>query len=123
MTSITDTRWGIMAMIIFILLVLGCFMEGIAVLVITIPVFMPLIERFHIDGVQFGIVMILCSMIGLLTPPVGMCLYAVSGISGVPIGRLSKELWPYLLGIFLVTLLIAYVPAVGLWLPNLLMPE
>lgn len=123
MTSVTDSSWGIMAMIIFILLVLGCFMEGIAVLVITIPVFMPLIERFHIDPVQFGVVMILCSMIGLLTPPVGMCLYAVSGISGVPIGRLSKELWPYLLGIFLVTLLIAYVPEVGLWLPNLVMPE
>lgn len=123
LTSFSETPWVIMAMIILILLVLGCFMEGIAVLVITIPVFMPLIERFHIDPLQFGVVMILCSMIGLLTPPVGMCLYAVSGISGVPIGRLSRELWPYLVGILAVTLLIAYVPEVGLWLPNLVMPE
>ena len=123
LTAITETPWIIMGIIILILLVLGCFMEGIAVIVITVPVFMPLIARFHIDPVQFGIVMILCSMIGLLTPPVGMCLYAVSGISGVPIGRLTKELWPYLLGIMAVTLLIAYVPEVGLWLPNLVMPE
>ena len=123
LTSLTSTPWIIMLILIFILLVLGCFMEGIAVMVITIPVFMPLIERFSIDPLQFGIIMVLCSMIGLLTPPVGMSLYAVSTVSGVPIGRLSRELWPYLLGILVVTLLIAYVPHLGLWLPNLLMPE
>jgi tripartite ATP-independent transporter DctM subunit len=121
--TITETPWIIMLILIFILLVLGCFMEGIAVLVITVPVFMPLIERFAIDPVQFGVIMILCSMIGLLTPPVGMSLYAVATISGVTIGRLTRELWPYLLGIFIVTLLIAYVPTLSLWLPNLLMPE
>ena len=84
---------------------------------------MPLIERFGIDPLQFGIIMVLCSMIGLLTPPVGMSLYAVSTVSGVSIGRLSRELWPYLLGILIVTLLIAYIPELGLWLPNAVMPE
>ena len=123
LTTITETRWIIMLILIFILLVLGCFMEGIAVLVITVPVFMPLIAQFAIDPIQFGVIMILCSMIGLLTPPVGMSLYAVATISGVTIGRLTRELWPYLLGIFIVTLLIAYIPEVSLWLPNLLMPE
>ena len=123
LTSLTSTPWIIMLILIFILLVLGCFMEGIAVMVITIPVFMPLIARFGIDPLQFGIIMVLCSMIGLLTPPVGMSFYAVSTVSGVPIGRLSRELWPYLLGILIVTLLIAYIPALGLWLPNALMPD
>lgn len=123
LTTITETRWVVMLILIFILLVLGCFMEGIAVLVITVPVFMPLIARFAIDPVQFGVIMILCSMIGLLTPPVGMSLYAVATISGVTIGRLTRELWPYLLGIFVVTVLIAYIPGLSLWLPNLLMPE
>jgi tripartite ATP-independent transporter DctM subunit len=123
LTTITSEPWVILLIIIFILLVLGCFMEGIAVLVITIPVFMPLIERFGIDPVQFGVVMILCSMIGLLTPPVGMSLYAVATISGVSIGRLSVEVWPYLLGIFIVTLMISFIPELSLWLPNLLMPE
>ena len=123
LTSLTSTPWIIMLILIFILLVLGCFMEGIAVMVITIPVFIPLIQRFGIDPLQFGIIMVLCSMIGLLTPPVGMSLYAVSTVSGVPIGRLSRELWPYLLGILIVTLLIAYIPQLGLWLPDALMPE
>lgn len=123
LTAITDTPWIILLILIFILLLLGCFMEGIAVLVITIPVFIPLIERFGIDPVQFGVIMILCSMIGLLTPPVGMSLYAVATISGVTVGRLSLEILPYLAGILIVTLAIAFIPEVSLWLPNLLMPE
>ena len=110
----------IMAIFIFVLLVLGCFMEGIAILVITIPVFLPIITQYGIDPVQFGVVMILCSMIGLLTPPVGMCLYTMSSISKIDIWTLSKELLPYEIGITVVTLICAYSPAIVLWLPNLL---
>ena len=122
LTAVTDIKWVIILIIIGILLVLGCFLEGIAVLVITIPVFMPLIAKFGIDPIQFGVIMILCSMLGLLTPPVGMSLYAVASISGMSVGRLSKALWPYLLGIFIVLLIIAYIPEASLILPDLLMP-
>jgi len=121
LTALTSIRWVLLLIIIFILLVLGCFLEGIAVLVITIPVFMPLIERYGIDPVQFGVIMILCSMLGLLTPPVGMSLYAVSSISGVSIGALTQEMWPYLLGIFMVLLTMSFIPQMSLWLPTLLM--
>ena len=64
--------------------------------------------------------MILCSMIGLLTPPVGMCLYTMSSISGVSVSKLSIEVLPFLTGITLVTLFCAYFPGPLLWLPNLL---
>ncbi len=121
LTTLTDTRWVLLLIILFILLVLGCFLEGIAVLVITIPVFMPLIEGYGVDPVQFGVIMTLCSMLGLLTPPVGMSLYAVASISGVSIGALTKEIWPYLLGIFAVLLLMTFIPQLSLWLPRLLM--
>jgi C4-dicarboxylate transporter DctM subunit len=121
LTALTGSKWGLFMIIIFILLVLGCFLEGIAVLVITIPVFMPLIALYGINEVQFGVIMTLCSMLGLLTPPVGMSLYAVSSISGVPIGPLTREMWPYLLGIFLVLLIMTFFPNFSLWLPNLLM--
>lgn len=121
LTALTGNRWGLLTIIIFILLVLGCFLEGIAVLVITIPVFMPLIKLYGVDPVQFGVIMILCSMLGLLTPPVGMSLYAVSSISGVSIGPLTREMWPYLLGIFVVLLIMTFSPGFSLWLPNLLM--
>jgi tripartite ATP-independent transporter DctM subunit len=123
LTEFTTSRTALLLIVIFVLIVLGCFLEGIAVLVITIPVFMPLIAQFGVDPVQFGVIMILCSMLGLLTPPVGMSLYAVSSISGVPVGRLSIELIPYLLGIFAVLLVISFVPEVSLWVPNLLMPD
>ena len=93
----------------------------IVVLLITIPIFQKIIVHFSIDPVQFGVVMTLASMIGLLTPPVGMCLYAVSSITGVSIGDLTKEMWPYLLGIFLVLLAVAFIPQISLWLPNLVM--
>ena len=120
LTALSSNPDVIMAIFIFVLLVLGCFMEGIAILVITIPVFFPIITQYHIDPVQFGVVMILCSMIGLLTPPVGMCLYTMSSISKIDIWTLSVELLPYEIGITLVTLVCAYSPAIVLWLPNLL---
>jgi len=120
LTSFSASPEVLLLIIIGILLILGCFMEGIAVLVITIPIFMPLITRYNIDPVQFGVVMILCSMIGLVTPPVGMSLYAVASISEVDIWTLSKELLPYIIGILIVTLIIAFFPGLALFLPNLI---
>lgn len=121
LTAITTSKTALLAMITMILLILGCFIEGIAVFVITIPVFMPLIARFGIDEVQFGVIMTLASMLGLLTPPVGMSLYSVSSISQVPIERLARELLPYLLGIFAVLLAVTFIPWVSLILPKLFM--
>jgi C4-dicarboxylate transporter, DctM subunit len=110
----------LLGLIIVILLVLGMFLEGIAVIVITVPLFMPVVAQIGVDPLQFGLVMVMCSMLGLLTPPVGMILFAVSSISGVRVGALVAELWPYLLAILAVTLLIAYVPALSTWLPGVL---
>lgn len=119
MTSITQNPAILMLIIIFILLVLGCFIEGTAVILIATPIFMPIVNRIGMDPVQFGIIMVLASMIGLLTPPVGMSLYAVSSICGVNIVDLSKAVLPYVVGIFLVLLLCTFVPGLSLWLPSL----
>lgn len=121
LATLSDNASVVMLVIIFILLVFGCFLEGIAVLLITIPIFQKIIVHFSMDPVQFGVVMTLASMIGLLTPPVGMCLYAVSSITNLSIGDLTREIWPYLLGIFMVLLAVAFIPQVSLWLPNLIM--
>ncbi len=120
LTSITTNPVALILIIIAILLIIGMFLEGIAVLLITIPVFMPIVAQIGMDPIQFGVVMILASMIGLLTPPVGMCLYAVASISDVKIFTLSKEVLPYIFGIFIVLLAIAFIPALSLWLPSLL---
>ncbi len=112
---------GVMAMFIVIIIILGLFLEGNAIFLITIPIFIPIAVQYGFDLVNFGVVMTLLIMIGNLTPPVGMCLYAVSSFTKIKIGELSKEALPYLIGIFIVTIIIAYVPAISTCLPNLLM--
>lgn len=119
MTALTSNHALQILIIIGILLILGCFIEGTAVILIATPIFLPIINGMGMDLVQFGVIMILASMIGLLTPPVGMSLYAVSSICGLDIIRLSKAVLPYLVGIFAVLLLCAFVPALSLTLPNL----
>lgn len=121
LTNISATAWGILAMVIIVVLVLGFFLEGNAIFIITIPLFMPIAKQFGIDLVNFGVVMTLLIMVGNLTPPVGMCLFAVANFSKVDIATLSKEVLPFLIGIFMVTLLIAYVPQIATFLPNLMM--
>jgi tripartite ATP-independent transporter DctM subunit len=121
LTTISVTGPGVMAMIIVIIIVLGLFLEGNAIFLITIPIFVPIAARFGFDLVNFGVVMTLLIMIGNLTPPVGMCLYAVSSFTKIGIGKLARETLPYLIGILLVTILIAYVPAISTCLPDLLM--
>jgi len=111
----------VLAIIIVIVLVLGCFLEGNAIFIITVPIFMPIAQQFGIDLINFGVVMTLLIMVGNLTPPVGMCLFAVSSFSNVNIGVLSREIVPYLIGIFIVTVVIAYVPQISTFLPDLIM--
>jgi C4-dicarboxylate transporter DctM subunit len=104
-----------------ILLVLGCFMEGIAIMLLTVPIFMPIVLKLGIDPVQFGVVMTLNLMIGLLTPPVGMVLYAMSSVAKVNVVDLTRELVPFMISIFAVLVLITFVPGVVTWLPKLIM--
>jgi tripartite ATP-independent transporter DctM subunit len=112
---------AVLLIIIAIVLVLGCFLEGNAIFLITLPIFVPICNMYAIDLVNFGVVMTLLIMIGNLTPPVGMCLFAVDSFARVGIPALSKQVWPYLVVIFLVTVLIAFVPAIALYLPNTIM--
>lgn len=118
--GITSNPHVLILLIIGILLVLGMFLEGTAVILIVTPIFLPIISAIGMDYVQFGVVMILASMIGLLTPPVGMSLYAVSSITNVPLMKLSKGVLPYVIGIFVVLLLCAYWPPLSMWVPSII---
>ena len=119
MLSFSDNPAVIMSIVVAILLVLGMFLEGIAVIVLTVPLFAPVMQQIGVDPVQFGVIMIMCSMLGLLTPPVGMVLFAVSSVARMSVGRLSRALVPYLIGLAFVLLLVVTVPAVSTWLPQL----
>ena len=110
-----------MWIVIGIILVLGCFLDGNAIFLITLPIFMKICPLFGIDMVNFGVVMTLLIMIGNLTPPVGMCLFAVESFAKVGLWTLAAECLPYLLAILAVTILCAFVPEIALGLPNDLM--
>jgi len=118
--SVTTNPQLLILIIIGILLILGMFLEGIAVILIVTPIFLPIIAQIGMDQVQFGVVLILASIIGLLTPPVGMSLYAVCSITNVDLMSLSKAVLPYVVGIFIVLILCAYWPPLSMWIPTLL---
>ncbi len=118
MLGLSESRAVVLGLVVVILLVLGMFLEGIAVIVLCVPLFLPVVTQVGVDPVHFGVIMIMCSMVGLLTPPVGMVLFAVSSISRVPVGRLSRAMLPYLAGLVAVLLIVTYLPAVSVWLPN-----
>lgn len=117
------TQSTVLWIIIGIVLTMGCFLEGNAIFLITLPIFMPIAKMFQIDLVNFGVVMTLLIMIGNLTPPVGMCLFAVDSFAKVGMQALARKIWPYLIIILAITLIIAFVPSISLFLPNLLMGE
>jgi len=104
-----------------LLLLLGCFMESISIMLLTVPILLPVIIEIGMDPVHFGVMMTLNLMIGQLTPPMGILLYSVSGISKIPVHDIVLELKPYLIALLVILLLITFVPSITLYLPNLLM--
>jgi tripartite ATP-independent transporter DctM subunit len=116
----TDNRIVILLIITAIVLVIGCFMETIAAITILVPVLLPVAVKIGIDPVHFGIILILNLMIGLLTPPVGMVLYVLAKVSGVPFERCVMATAPFLIPLVGVLLLLTFVPSLSLWLPTLL---
>lgn len=121
LTAMGASAVAFMWIVIAIILVLGCFLDGNAIFLITLPIFMKICPLFGVDMVNFGVVMTLLIMIGNLTPPVGMCLFAVESFAKVGIWSLAYECLPYLVAILAVTILCAFVPDIALWLPNAVM--
>ena len=101
-------------------LVLGMFIDTSTITVVFIPMVLPLVQSLGIDLVHFGVVVTLNMMIGLSTPPFGMLLFIVSGISGAPIRGIIKEIFPMLIAMIVVLLLITYIPDIVLLLPRLI---
>ncbi|EAR68745.1 MULTISPECIES: TRAP transporter large permease [Bacillus] len=123
---VADTILGISSnpivvilLINLLLLFVGTFMETIAALVILFPVLLPVAASVGMDPVQFGVMMVLNLVIGLVTPPVGVCLFVASQIGKVSIGKTAKELVPFLGVSLAVLLLVAFVPQISLFLPSL----
>ena len=120
-TASTSDAVVILLSINLFLVVLGCFMDSVPIMVILIPILMPIVTKIGYDPVQFGLVMIINLMVGGLTPPYGLLLFTVSGITKVPVLAVAREVLPFMGAIVLVLLLVTYVPGIVLFLPDLLM--
>lgn len=118
--SLTDNKIIFFIILNLLMLVLGCLMEGTAIKLILVPILLPLLEYFGMNLIQFGVVIELNLMIGLITPPVGMSLFLIAKLTEVPIVKLVKQLLPYMLCILAVLLLVTYIPDLTLWLPSIL---
>ncbi len=101
------------------LLFVGCFIDGGSAMIIFAPVLVPVILKFGIDPIFFGVIMTVNLMIGTITPPVGLSLYIAGGIAKVPLAKLSRAIVPFLLIEAAVLMLITYVPELVLYLPRL----
>lgn len=118
--GITDSPYVVILFVIGVMVFLGCFVEGTALMLVLVPVFYPILESMGYDGIQFGIVFLLCTCIGALTPPVGTVFYTVLGVTGATLEQVGKTIWIFCIGILFVTLLVAFISPLSLWLPNLL---
>ncbi|QAS52969.1 TRAP transporter large permease [Halobacillus litoralis] len=117
--AISENPIVVILLLNLLLLFVGTFMETIAALVILFPVLLPVATQIGMDPVHFGVLMVLNLMIGLSTPPVGVCLFVASSIGKVSIGKASKALLPFLGVSLLVLLLVSFVPQLTLFLPGL----
>jgi tripartite ATP-independent transporter DctM subunit len=119
--ALSDNPYVLLVLLNVLLLVLGCVMEGTALLIILTPILVPVMTKLGVDPVHFGLVVVLNLTIGAVTPPVGTILYTVCSIVGVSVEEFTRELLPFLGALVAVLGLVTYVPPVVLWLPDLVM--
>lgn len=109
----------VLLIIIAILVIMGCFMEGTAILLITVPIFVPIAKSFNYDLIQLGIVMCIALAVGVLTPPVGLNLYVMASITGEKVMMIAKHALGYVVIMILVAIAVAFIPGLSLGLAAL----
>ena len=114
------SSWAALAVIIVFLLILGMFMEVISLIIITVPILYPLVLHYGWDNVWFGIIIMCCVNIALITPPVGGTLFIISQIGQIRFEQVLKGVFPFVLLMILVLILIAMFPILATWLPGLM---
>jgi len=116
--SLSENPLVVLGVINVFLLIVGCFMDPSAAILILVPVFLPVLDQLGISRLHFGVVMILNLMIGLLTPPVGMVLYVVSNIANEKVEIVLKELMPFFVPLLLTLILVTIFPQIALFIPK-----
>lgn len=117
--STTSSPAVVLLLINILGLIMGCFFDGISILVIVVPIFLPILDRLGIDRVHFGVLFVLNTVIGLITPPVGVVLYATVEVAKISFERVVRATLPFLWPMVAALIVVTYVPQVVLVLPRL----
>ncbi|MCG8307093.1 MAG: TRAP transporter large permease [Cytophagales bacterium] len=116
----SEQKGVFLLVVIVIILLLGMVMEGGSIMIILTPLLLPILQKFNIDLVHFGVIFQLAIMVGLLTPPIGILLFVISGAGNITVNDILKEIWPFYIVLLLVLFLCVYVPEIPLYLVNIL---
>ena len=112
---------AIIGVIILVYLIGGCFMDALAMIMLTIPIFFPVVQTLGFDPIWFGVVIVLITEMGVITPPVGINVYVVYGVArDVPLEKIFKGVFPMLISLLVCNLLLILFPQIALWLPSLM---
>jgi tripartite ATP-independent transporter DctM subunit len=118
--TISENKIAILLMINVMLLALGTLMDMAPLILICTPILLPVVTRFGVDPVHFGMIMMINLGMGLITPPVGSVLFVGSAVAKIPIERVARALLPFYVALLTVLMIVTFVPAVSLWLPHLM---
>ncbi|MAU23223.1 MAG: C4-dicarboxylate ABC transporter permease [Martelella sp.] len=118
MQGLTDNPFAFLCLIAVMLLVVGMFLESNAAYIMLVPLFHPVALQYGIDPLHFGFLFVLNLVIGMLTPPVGVVLFVICGVTGVKMGELVRESWPFIAAMYAVLLVCMIFPGVVTWLPE-----
>ncbi len=122
LARLTTNKYVMLLIINVFLLLLGCILETLPAMLISVPILLPIVQQLSIDPIQFGIVLIFNLLIGIITPPMGIGLYVMTAVSGVRFEALVRSCTPFLISLLASLLVLTYVPQITLFLPRLLLP-
>jgi len=113
--------WAVMGVIVLIYLLGGCFMDALGMILLTIPIFYPVAIELGYDPIWFGVVIVLITEMGVITPPVGINVYVVSGVAkDIPLETIFKGIFPLLVALIVCNIILIIFPQIALFLPNLM---
>jgi tripartite ATP-independent transporter DctM subunit len=118
--AIAPQWWLFIVLVIVLYVLLGTFLTPSEIILVTVPVLLPVAQAIGVHPIHFGMVCVIASAIGHITPPVGLCLFVGMAISGLPMEKLIRPLLPFLAAIIATLLLVAFVPELALFVPRLL---
>ncbi len=119
MKSLSDDPIVIMMLVNLLLLLFGTFMDMAPLIIITTPIFLPVVQAYGVDPIHFGVILILNLGIGLVTPPVGSVLFVGCAVARIPVWESIRSIWPFYTAMLIVLALVTYIPEISLWMPSL----